>query len=182
MSRKAVFVDRDGTLIEEVNFLSRTEDLKLFPFTSQAIDLLKANGYLVIVVSNQSGVGRGLFEESAVYDIHEHMQFELGGKLDGLYFCPHLPDSGCECRKPNLGLINAAVSDLDLEIQGSWIIGDKKLDMETGFNAGLSTAMVKTGYGTAHSDELSRKPDVIADNILEAARIVVANSNGRAAD
>src|SRR6476619_4456000 len=122
MGKKAVFVDRDGTLVEEVNFLSRTEDLSLFPFTSEAIALLKQSGFLVIVVSNQSGVGRGLFGESAVRTIHDEMQRQLSGQLDALYFCPHLPDEGCECRKPGLGMIRAAASEFDIDLSASWIV------------------------------------------------------------
>jgi D-glycero-D-manno-heptose 1,7-bisphosphate phosphatase len=181
MTRKAVFVDRDGTLIEEVNFLSRTEDLRLFPFTNDAATLLKQNGYLLIVVSNQSGVGRNLFDERAVQTIHDTIQKQLSGKLDGLYFCPHLPDEGCKCRKPSLGMIEAAVKDFSIDLAQSWMIGDKKIDIETGFNGGIRTALVKTGYGAEHLDQLSRPPDVVAENLLEAAKQIIKISNGHTA-
>jgi D-glycero-D-manno-heptose 1,7-bisphosphate phosphatase len=176
MGNKAVFVDRDGTLVEEVNFLSRVEHLNLFPFTAEAIGLLKESGYLVIVVSNQSGVGRGLFEESAVRTIHEEMQRRLSGQLDGLYFCPHLPDEGCECRKPGLGMIMAAASDFDIDLSESWMVGDKKIDVETGFNAGMATALVKTGYGNDHAMDLDQQPELIADNLLDASKKIVLRS------
>ena len=111
MKQPAVFVDRDGTLIEEVNFLSRVEDLRLFPFTADAVKLLKDNGFLVIVVTNQSGIGRGIYDEAAMHSIHEQIQIELSGAIDGFYFCPHLPCDGCKCRKPGLGMINSALAD-----------------------------------------------------------------------
>ncbi len=178
MKRKAVFVDRDGTLVEEVNFLSRREDLRLFPFTNDAVKLLKENGYLLIVISNQSGVGRKIFDEAAVYSIHDDIQQQLSGQLDGLYFCPHLPNEGCICRKPSLGMIEAAVDDFSIDLTASWMIGDKKIDIETGFNAGVRTALVKTGYGAEHLDQLAKSPDVVAENLFEAARYIVNLSNG----
>jgi D-glycero-D-manno-heptose 1,7-bisphosphate phosphatase len=182
MGKRAIFVDRDGTLVEEVDFLSKPEDLRIFPFTGEAIRLLKDAGYLVIVVSNQSGVGRRFFEDSAVYEIHEDMQSRLDGQLDGLYFCPHLPDAGCECRKPEIGMIKAAVEDFEIELTGSWIVGDKEIDMETGFRAGLFTAMVRTGYGEDHSVSIKKKPILIADNFLDAARQIVSMTNGEASE
>ena len=178
MGNKAVFIDRDGTLVEEVDHLSKIEDLKVFPFTDEAIRRLKQRGYLVVVVSNQSGIGRRLFEESAVHAIHKDMQRLLDGQLDGLYFCPHIPDEGCDCRKPALGMIEAAVADLDIDTDRSWIVGDKKLDMETGFNARLSTAMVLTGYGSREVARLDRKPDIVAANLLEAVRQILGSGEG----
>jgi D-glycero-D-manno-heptose 1,7-bisphosphate phosphatase len=182
MGKRAIFVDRDGTLVEEVDFLSRTEDLRIYPFTGEAVRLLKDAGYLVIVVSNQSGVGRRFFEDSAVYAIHEDMQRQLDGQLDGLYFCPHLPDAGCECRKPEVGMIKAAIEDLDIELAGSWIVGDKEIDMETGFRAGLFTALVRTGYGDEHSVSIKKQPVLIADNFLDAAHQIVAMTNGETSE
>ena len=172
--QKAVFIDRDGTLIEEVNFLSRVEDLRFFPFTVEAIRLLKENGFLVIVVTNQSGIGRKIFEESAMHEIHEKIQADLDGELNGFYFCPHLPDEGCACRKPNLGMIEAAGADFSIDLENSWMIGDKLIDIETGFNAGIKTALVLTGYGQKTVETLERKPDVIAENLLEAV-ITITN-------
>jgi D-glycero-D-manno-heptose 1,7-bisphosphate phosphatase len=106
------------------------------------------------------------------------MQRQLGGKLDGLYYCPHLPYAGCGCRKPGLGLIRTAATELDIELSESWMVGDKLLDMETGFNAGLSTAMVRTGYGKDHLLQLTKQPSIVADDLLEAAKAIVKASNG----
>ena len=173
---KAVFLDRDGTLIEEVNFLSRLEDLRFFPFTVEAVRLLKENGFLVIVITNQSGIGRKIFEEAAMHAIHEKIQADLDETLDGFYFCPHLPTDGCACRKPNLEMIEKACEKFDIDLKNSWMIGDKTIDVETGFNAGTKTALVLTGYGRKSIDELERKPDVVAENLLEAAEFVIRNS------
>ncbi len=171
--QKAIFIDRDGTLIEEVNFLSRIEDLRFFPFTDDAVKLLKQNGYLMIVVTNQSGIGRKLFEARDMHSIHDEIQSLLTEKVDGFYFCPHLPDEGCECRKPGLGMINAACRDFEIDLENSWMIGDKRIDIETGFNAGIKTAAVMTGYGRRQIDELERRPDVVAKDLWEAASAIV---------
>ncbi len=171
-NKKAIFIDRDGTLIEEVNFLSRLEDLRFYDYTDEAIRLLKDNGFLVIVVTNQSGIGREIFAESAMHDIHAQIQTNLNEKLDAFYFCPHLPTDGCACRKPNLGMIEAACANFAIDLENSWIVGDKAIDVETGFNARIKTALVLTGYGEKAVKELKRKPDVIAENLLEAAKLI----------
>ncbi|MGI8786888.1 MAG: D-glycero-alpha-D-manno-heptose-1,7-bisphosphate 7-phosphatase [Pyrinomonadaceae bacterium] len=168
----AVFIDRDGTLIEEVNFLSRLEDLRFFSYTTEAIRLLKENGFLIIVVTNQSGIGRGIFTESAMREIHAQIQTDLTDEIDAFYFCPHLPTDGCACRKPNTGMIDAALEKFDIDLERSWIIGDKAIDVETGFNAGIKTAMVLTGYGQKDVEKLKRKPDVIAENLIDAVKSI----------
>ena len=169
----AAFLDRDGTLIEEVNFLSRVEDLRLFPFTADAVKLLKENGFLVIVVTNQSGIGRGVYDEAAMHSIHDQIQVELSGAIDGFYFCPHLPCDGCDCRKPGLGMIKAALADFEIDMGSSWMIGDKKIDVETGEKANIRTAFVLTGYGQKHKASLHDMPDVISENLADAAKAIV---------
>jgi D-glycero-D-manno-heptose 1,7-bisphosphate phosphatase len=171
--RPAAFIDRDGTLVEEVNFLSKLEDLRLFPFAVEAIRLLKSSGYRIVVITNQSGIGRKIYGEHDMHSIHEAMQEQLGGAIDAFYFCPHLPNEGCRCRKPNLGMIEDAVSDLQIDLKHSWMIGDKKIDVETGRNAGIPSALVLTGYGTEHLNSLDWRPAVVADDLLEAARRIV---------
>jgi D-glycero-D-manno-heptose 1,7-bisphosphate phosphatase len=173
LKTKAVFIDRDGTLIEEVNFLSRVEDLRFFPFTAEAVRLLKESGFLIIVVTNQSGIGRGIFAESAMHEIHEKIQANLPDKLDEFYFCPHLPGGGCRCRKPNVGMIEAACLDFSIDLENSWMIGDKLIDIETGFNAKIKTALVLTGYGQKTVESLVKKPEVIAENLLIAVKEIV---------
>lgn len=165
----AVFLDRDGTLIEEVNYLSRVEDLRLFPHTADAVKLLKDNGFLVIVVTNQSGIGRGIFDENSMHRIHEKIQSELAGSIDAFYFCPHLPCDGCKCRKPNFGMIESAMADFDIDLENSWMVGDKKIDVETGRSAGIKAALVLTGYGRQHQEIVNNMPEIISDDLGDAA-------------
>jgi D-glycero-D-manno-heptose 1,7-bisphosphate phosphatase len=171
--RPAAFIDRDGTLIEEVNFLSRVDDLRVFSYTSEALRILKGRGFHIVVVTNQSGIGREIYTEGDMNSIHEAMQQELDGAIDAFYFCPHLPDAGCECRKPGLGMLRYAERDLEIDLQASWMIGDKRIDVETGKNAGIGSALVLTGYGSQHVEEIANPPDVIGDDLLDAVIKIV---------
>ncbi|MBS1794481.1 MAG: HAD family hydrolase [Acidobacteria bacterium] len=171
---KAVFIDRDGTLIEEVNFLSRVEDLRYFADTAGALDRLKQAGFLIVVVTNQSGIGRGLFTENEMHAIHDRMRADLPGRFDAIFFCPHLPDAGCRCRKPNPGMIEAARAEFSIDLEKSWMIGDKALDVEFGAAAGLKTALVLTGYGRRERERLTSEPDVVGENLLEIVKIITA--------
>jgi len=171
--RPAVFVDRDGTLIKEVRHLSSVDDMEIFPFTATAVDLLKNSGYLVIVVTNQSGIGREYFDESSMHSIHNKLQTELAGQIDGFYFCPHLPAAGCKCRKPGIGMIESACADFRIDLQRSWIIGDKSIDVETGHNAGIRTALVLTGYGQNHKLLLEQKSDLVEEHFLDVAHKII---------
>ncbi|CAN5374405.1 N/A [soil metagenome] len=179
MKRPAIFLDRDGTLIEEVNFLARVEDLRLFPFTKNAVKLLKDSGFLLLVVTNQSGIARGKYAESDMHTIHDEIQNELSGAIDRFYFCPHMPMAGCECRKPNLGMIDSAMADFEIDLENSWTIGDKNLDVELGKNARLRTALVLTGYGRKHKALIQADADLIAENLEEAAEHIVAAFSGK---
>jgi D-glycero-D-manno-heptose 1,7-bisphosphate phosphatase len=125
----AIFLDRDGTLVEEVDYLHRVEDLQLFPFSYDAVWKLKNAGFLVIVVTNQSGIGRGIYTEADMHAVHNEIQKRLDDAIDAFYFCPHLPEDGCECRKPGQGMINASCQEFDIDIEASWMIGDKKIDV-----------------------------------------------------
>ncbi|MEQ1763485.1 MAG: HAD family hydrolase [Pyrinomonadaceae bacterium] len=171
--RPAAFIDRDGTLIEEVNFLSNVGDLQVFPYTAEALRLLKESGFWIVVITNQSGIGRGIYSEADMHAIHEAMQVELGGVIDAFYFCPHLPEDGCECRKPGLGMLDFAQRDMPIDLARSWMIGDKRIDVETGRAAKIGAAMVLTGYGEKHQHELDQAPDVLADDLLKAVEKIV---------
>lgn len=173
MKQPAIFLDRDGTLIEEVNFLSRVEDLRLFEFSASAVGALKDAGFLVIVVTNQSGIGRGIFTESAMHEIHDQIQTELSGAIDAFYFCPHLPDEGCRCRKPGLGMIESAQDQFEIDLERSWMVGDKAIDIATGVRGNMRTAMVLTGYGTEHQAALEVQPTIITDHFGRAAEEIV---------
>ena len=171
--QKTVFIDRDGTLIEEVNFLHRVEDLRFFDYTDEAVKLLKDNGFLVIVATNQSGIGRGIYTENQMHDVHKAIQNRLTEKVDAFYFCPHLPDEGCRCRKPNLGMIEQACEDFPIDLSESWMIGDKVLDVDLGHHANIKTALVKTGYGKKDEKKLVNKPDIIAETLIDAVQFII---------
>lgn len=170
---KAIFLDRDGTLCEEVNYLSRPADLRLYDFSADAVKLLRNKGFLIIVITNQSGIGRGFFDEKTLHLIHQKLTADLasqGTKLDAIYFCPHISADQCVCRKPKTGLIEEALEDFSIDPANSWMIGDKASDIETGFNAGMHTALVLTGYGRSESEKLSRPAELIGQNLFEIAQ------------
>ena len=174
--KKAVFLDRDGTVCEDVNYLSRVEQLAVFPFAAQAIRRLIENDFLVIMVTNQSGIARGLFNQNALHIIHEKLADKLAGekaKLDAVYFCPHRTEDNCACRKPRTGMIMQAARDFSIDLTNSWMIGDKAIDVETGFRAKTKTALVLTGYGKLELDKLARQPDVVAENLFEAVNKIL---------
>jgi D-glycero-D-manno-heptose 1,7-bisphosphate phosphatase len=175
-NRKCIFIDRDGTLIEEVNFLHRVEDLRFFDYTDESVKLLKKHGFLVVIATNQSGIGRGIYTENQMREVHDAIQNQLTEKIDAFYFCPHLPDEGCVCRKPNLGMIEQARKDFAIDLNESWMIGDKVLDVELGHNAKIKTALVKTGYGKKDAEKLQKQPDIIAETLIDVVRFIIESS------
>lgn len=173
-NRPAIFLDRDGTLIKEVNFLSRIEDLEIYEFTLGSLRSLKDAGFALVVTTNQSGIGRGIYTENDMHSIHREMDKRLEGLIDGYYYCPHLPDDGCRCRKPGIGMINSACVDLSLTTDGSWMVGDKRIDIETAKAASLRSAMVLTGYGQEHQKLLEEMPDVLAEDFGQATNMILS--------
>jgi D-glycero-D-manno-heptose 1,7-bisphosphate phosphatase len=153
----AVFLDRDGTINEEVGYMDRLEKLKLIPVAAEAIRLINSSGMKTVVVTNQSGVARGLFDESFVDTVHIRLKEMLraeGAFLDGIYFCPHHPTEGrerylmaCDCRKPAPGLLLQAAADLNLDPTRCYMVGDTLKDIEAGSRAGAQGVLVRTGYG-----------------------------------
>lgn len=172
-SKPAIFSDRDGTLVKEVNYLSHPDDVQIDESTRDAVLKLKKAGFLLIVVTNQSGIGRGIYQIEDMQKVHEQIQRELNYAVDSFYFCPHVPNFGCECRKPGLGMINNAREDFDIDMSRSWFIGDKVLDIETGESAGISTAMVATGYGLEDKVKLKQPPTIFCENFAEAVSFII---------
>lgn len=174
--KKAIFLDRDGTICEDASYLARVEDLRLFSFAAEAIRLLNECDFLVFLITNQSGIGRGYFDENTLQVIHKQLIKELdenNARLDAIYFCPHKPDDRCLCRKPQTGMIEQAAKDFPIDLQNSWMIGDKTIDVQTGFNAGTKTALVLTGYGGEEIEKMKIKPDLIGENLLEAVKLII---------
>jgi D-glycero-D-manno-heptose 1,7-bisphosphate phosphatase len=185
--RPAVFLDRDGTMNEEAGYLNRLDRLVLFPYAAEAIRLLNARGYLVVVITNQGGIARGFLDDAFVATAHRHVAEQLaagGARVDAFYYCPHHPlgvvdalRGPCECRKPQPGMFRRAAADLGIDLSRSFVIGDRWHDLEAGKAVGARGVLVRTGYGT--TDEQSPKPGVVADavvaDLLEAAKWVVAH-------
>ena len=194
MKATAAFLDRDGTLNEEAGYINHVDRLKLIEGAPEAVALLRRHGLKAIVVSNQAGVARGYFPEALLPRLHERLRTllrERGADLDAIYYCPHHPDVGeppyrqnCECRKPKLGMIRRAEKELSIDVPNSYMIGDKLSDVEFGKRAGCKSILVLTGYGKGeleyNREKYNGDPDYIADDILDAAKWIVKNSEQRA--
>jgi len=179
--RPAVFLDRDGTLIEEAGYLDRLERLVFYPYSIDAVRLLNRADLAVVIITNQAGVARGIFPESFVGEAHQHVtrKLELGGAhVDGFYYCPHHPEASleqyrqsCECRKPQPGMLRQAARDLNLDLARSFVIGDRWHDLQAGAAVGAGGILVRTGYGrTEEAAPASRAgAAAIVDNLIEAA-------------
>jgi D-glycero-D-manno-heptose 1,7-bisphosphate phosphatase len=186
--KAAVFLDRDGTLIEESGYLDRLDLLAFFPYTTDAVRLLNRAGFAVVVVTNQSGVARGLLPEAFVHEAHRFITDRLArgaARIDAYYFCPHHPDGivaeyrqRCDCRKPAPGLLLKAASDLDLDLRWSFAVGDRWQDIDAGKSVGARAVLVRTGVGrateTARQNRL--EPDAIAENLIEAVSWILRQS------
>ena len=184
---KAVFLDRDGTLNVDVGYLHRLEDLELFPYTTDALRLLKRAGYTLIVVTNQSGIAHGLIDPGFVQICHDEMRRRLqagGADLDALYFCNHHPRGSikelsieCRCRKPLPGMVEDAVHDLGVDPKQSWVIGDKWLDVNLGRAVGARSILVRTGWGAEQEERRppNQQVDAICDNLIHAVSLILHN-------
>ena len=178
--RGAVFLDRDGTICEEMGYINHIDRLRIFPFAARAIRRLNEAQIPVIVVTNQSGVARNIFPESLVQQVHKKMISELaagGAWIDGIYFWPHKFEDACECRKPNPGLLERAAREHGLDLAASWVVGDRYADLEMAHAAGGRGILVMTGYGRGeyelHHSTWPRQPDALADNLTEAVRRIL---------
>ncbi|MFZ0450473.1 MAG: HAD family hydrolase [Desulfatiglandaceae bacterium] len=187
MKKPAVFLDRDGTINEQMGYINHPSRFFLLPGTADAIRLLNANGFLAIVVSNQSGVARGYFPVELVHEIHAKMEemLEKGrARLDGIFFCPHhrrgtVPEYSvkCNCRKPETGLIEQACRKLAIDMARSYVVGDRCQDLEMARSASLKGVLVLTGYGRGEREYLlpgsSAKPVHVAKDLLEAVQWII---------
>lgn len=173
--RRFVAFDRDGTLIAEKNYLSDPDQIELLPGAREAVDRLRAAGYGLIVITNQSGVGRGYFGMDTVEAMNQRLE-ELLGRFDGIYVCPHAPSDQCDCRKPKPALILRAAAEHGFEPAECVVIGDKDVDVGLGHNAGGRGILVTTGYGARHLAEGRTKPDFVAETLGEAVDWILRQS------
>ncbi|MDP9338977.1 MAG: HAD family hydrolase [Acidobacteriota bacterium] len=173
--RPGVFIDRDGTISEEVGYLNHISRFRLFPFVPGAIRKLNDRGIPAIVVTNQSGVGRGYFPESLVQTVHDAMTQQIaaaGARLDGAYYCPHLSSDLCTCRKPSPGMLEQASAEHAIDLQRSFVVGDRFGDIELAHRIGARSILVRTGYGEGeilwHLPRWKLQPDFIAADLTRA--------------
>jgi len=183
--RRAVFLDRDGTIGEEMGYVNHIDRFQIFPFAAEAIRQLNQAEIPVIVVTNQSGIARKIFPESLVHEVHKKMVAELaagGAWIDAIYFCPHKSEDDCECRKPNPGLLEQAAREHALDLAASWVVGDRYADLEMAHAAGARGILVMTGYGRGeyelHRSAWQRQPEALAANLSEAVRQILRNGAG----
>ena len=187
MSRPAVFMDRDGTLVEEHGYLDRLDLLSVFPWTADAVRLLNRAGFVTVVVTNQAAVAHGMIDEEFVAAVHRELDTRLGrARIDAYYYCPHHEDSridryrhACACRKPQPGMIEQACRDLDIDPGRSFMVGDRWSDVVCGQRGGARSILVRTGHGV-HSE--GRAPagvgaDAILNNLMEAVAWILRSSS-----
>jgi len=180
MKRPAAFIDRDGTISEEVGYVNHPSRFRVFPYSAEAIRILNDNGWLAIVITNQAGVARGYFPEEMIASVHDRLKSDLASaQLDAIYYCAHHPSVGeppyrfdCDCRKPKTGLIDCATKDFEIDLEASWMVGDRYSDVELARNAGLHSAFVLSGYGRGEweyqRNAWKHQPDIVCENLLEA--------------
>jgi D-glycero-D-manno-heptose 1,7-bisphosphate phosphatase len=185
--KRAIFLDRDGTVNVDVGYLHRLEDLQLFPYAPDALRLLKRAGFLLVIVTNQSGIAHGLIDPGFIQICHDEMRRRVqpaGADLDALYYCSHHPRGSvpelsvdCRCRKPSPGMIEDAARDLGIDPTQSWVVGDKWLDVQLGKAVGARSILVRTGWG---SEQEGKRPpgqqvDAICDNLIHAVSVILHN-------
>ena len=174
--RPAAFVDRDGTLIVERNYLGDPAGVELIPGTAEALAALKAAGYAVVMLTNQSGVARGYFDMAAVERVHARLAELLaagGAALDAVYTCPHGPNDACSCRKPLPGLARQAAADLGLDLARSLVFGDKAADLGVARAVGARGILVRTGHGAKEEPTAAPLADLVADDLAAAVRLIL---------
>lgn len=169
----AVFLDRDGTLMEEVHYCNDPATVRAFPGAREALSKLKAAGFKNVIITNQSGIGRGIIAPDQYAAVHAELLHQIGEEnIDGAYLCPDLPDAGSARRKPSPAMVLEAQADHSLDLSRSFFVGDKSIDIECGRNAGVRTVLVRTGYGgtTAGAD---CQPDFTAPDIAAATELIL---------
>lgn len=195
MSARAIFLDRDGTIMDDVGYASSLDQLIPYPYAAQALHELKAAGFLIILVSNQAGVGRGLidssFPEVALRHLRESLRWNGGSLIDGGYHCPHHPEAkldeyriACRCRKPAPGMLHQAARDFGVALPLSYVVGDHLSDIEAAHRVCAAGVLLLSGHGQQEAAKIDRaapfaRPDHVAENLLEAARWILQREDTR---
>jgi len=175
--RRAIFLDRDGTLMDEVNYCNDPATVRAIPGAGKTLALLREQGWLTVIITNQSGLSKGYITPAQYEAVNAELLRQLGGGIDAIYFCADHPDQPTERRKPQPGMLLEAASDLQINLSSSWMIGDKPIDVECGRNAGCRTILVRTGYGSAqpHTDA-----NFVMNDVTEALQHIMALGASRA--
>jgi histidinol-phosphate phosphatase family protein len=175
--RRAVFLDRDGVLVREVSYLSDPSRLSVLPGVPRALKALRKAGFKLVVVTNQSGIARGYFSLTMLAKIHRELKRRLaagGAKWDAIYFSPHAPGSGHPWRKPGTGMLSAAKKRFNLDLEESYLVGDKTADVQTALNAGCFPVLVRTGHGGRDGEHPKAKPGKVCRDLAAAARWILS--------
>lgn len=171
--KKALFLDRDGVINKEYSYVHKAENFEFIEGVFEALKKAQEKGYLLIIVTNQAGIGRGYYLEDDFFRLTEWMieAFKSHGvHIDRVYHCPHGPDDGCECRKPEAGMIKSAAADFNIDLENSWLVGDKESDIEASIKAGIKNhILVRSGHKI---DEKSSKAGHICDSLKEAVKLI----------
>lgn len=192
MTQPALFIDRDGTISEEIGYVNHPSRYRVYPYAAEAVRRLNEAGWRAFLVTNQAGVARGYFTEDLIGRVHAILTDELargGACLDAIYYCPHHPSAGvppyrqdCNCRKPRPGLIHRAAAEFDLDLSRSWMVGDRYSDIELAHNAGLRGAFVLSGYGRGEWEYQRHNwpgtPDLVAEDLLEVVKMILNGTGG----
>jgi len=181
MRRPVVFLDRDGTVNEEVGYLNHLSRLRLLPGAAEGIRRLKEAGFAVVIVTNQSGPARGYFPETLVHEVNRELLRRLaarGARVDGVYVCLHPPEAGCTCRKPETGLARQAAEELNLDLSRAYVVGDRWVDLALARRLGACGVLVLTGYGRGELEYVlpgkGIEPDLVARDLREAAELILS--------
>jgi D-glycero-D-manno-heptose 1,7-bisphosphate phosphatase len=179
-SRKAVFLDRDGVLNRDSDdFIKTPDELNLLPGAAESVARLNAAGYLCVVITNQSGIARGLFSELDIEPIHTKLRSELsagGALIDAIYYCPHGPEDGCDCRKPATGMVLRAAREHAIDLSKSWLVGDRPGDIACGAAAGARTILVLTGKSASYDpSRFGPPPTHVCSNVSEAVDAILSD-------
>jgi len=190
MKKRAIFLDRDGTINEDVGYPDNSGQIKIYPSSFEALAKINASGFLAVIITNQSGIGRGYLTEADLEEIHQKMKADFAGRgvyVDGIYFCPHYELSAnpryrkdCACRKPKPGLARRAAKDLGIDLAGSYFIGDKVEDVLFGLNIGARPVLVLTGFGVESEkklEEMNIRPAHIAPDLLAAVDWILGQAH-----
>jgi len=178
----AIFMDRDGTVSEEIGYMYHTDLYRPFPWAGPAIRKINESGMKAVLITNQSGIERGYFPESQVHEVHAILRSELArhnATLDAIYFCPHHPETGCDCRKPRPGMLLRAQHELGIDLSRSFVIGDKYVDVGVAHAAGAKSILVLTGYGAEehkNNKHLPEQPHFIAKDLMEAVDSILSGA------